>query len=96
MLALVSTFKAHPVISLRADVTYRNSCARGLQFGQRSDSDHLAHQTPETLIMGKLSRECFSTFLSANAHLTYEIRPRQRGMYVTSTFCVEFGPGHVA
>lgn len=35
--SLMSTFKIHPVISIRADVIYRNSCACGLQFGQRSD-----------------------------------------------------------
>lgn len=62
MLPLMSTFEIHPVISLRADVIYRNSCACGLQFGQRSD-----HQTPQTH-HGKLSSEYFP----ANSHLTYE------------------------
>lgn len=30
---------------------------------------------------GKLSSEYFITFISANAQLTYEIRPRQKEMY---------------
>jgi len=43
MLPLTSTFEIHPVISLRADVTHRNSHARGLQFGQRSDHLIIKH-----------------------------------------------------
>jgi len=44
MLPLTSTFEIHPVISLRADVTHRNSRACGLQFGQRSDHLIIKHQ----------------------------------------------------